>query len=74
MSNPRVTPEILSEFKKLLASGETERNLRRWFRHATGLAKSQANSVYNSTIKSLNKLDDSPTSLKLVSDRYFYNQ
>lgn len=56
MSNPRVTPEILSEFKKLLASGETERNLRRWFRHATGLAKSQANSVYNSTIKSLNKV------------------
>lgn len=72
INNPRVTPDIVEELKNKLANAETERNCRKWFRHVTGLAKSQANNVYNETIKSLDKTEE--YGLEFVSEKYTYNQ
>lgn len=49
INNPRVTPDIVEELRKRIELGNTEHQLRKWFREVTQLKKSQANNVFNFT-------------------------
>jgi len=76
----KINPEIIEKLQVFLKEGHKESDVRRWFRETLGLSKSQGNSVYNETVKSLksvaksdNIISDS-AGLEFVSDRYTYNQ
>ena len=73
MQNKKTIPvEIIAKLKELLSGGSKESDVRRWFRDALGLKKTQGNAVYNETVSSLDKIEQH--GIQFISDKYSYNQ
>lgn len=61
----KITNEIISELKRILADGLPEIGARKWFREATGLSKSGGNEAYNKIKKQIVSPGSTPETLAI---------